>query len=506
MPQVTILRGGQKTQIEVPAGQTLLAAIQAAGVQISMPCGGAGRCGKCVVQAEGALSAANANEAVFLEGQPTGTRLACYAKVEGDCSAILPEAAKAVVETAYTAWGGTLAPLYASGYGVAFDIGTTTVAGQLFSPASKKPLTVLGEMNAQQPYGADVLTRITYCNDHGVSQLCESIRTQLAAMLRAMCQEAAVPVEELSYAVITGNTVMMYILCGIEPRPLAMVPFTMEYSFGGEAAFRLEGFADMPLYIPKTASAYIGADITCSVLASGMMHEAGNILLIDAGTNGEMALRTKGRLTCCSTAAGPTFEGAGIACGGNAAVGSIDTVEYVGGQFRLSTIGGLPPVKICGSGLIDAAAGLLEAGVVDAKGRMDKQYGGAFTFPGTPVYISQKDIRQLQLAKAAIRAGLDTLLHECKLSYDDLDEIILCGGFGSYLRPESAARIGLLPKDAAGKTRAIGNAAGNGAAQILQSRPQQQEALHICEQMETIELSTNRYFLDRFIQTMNFDE
>ncbi len=505
MPQVTIRRGEKTVQVQQPVGSTLLDAIQAAGVQISMPCGGGGRCGKCLVHAAGQLGAPTVNEHKLLDGQPENMRLACCATVEGDCEATLPEAAEAVVETAYNAWSGAVDPLYAEGYGAAFDIGTTTVAAQLFSRDEKRPLAVLGEMNAQQPYGADVLTRVVYCNEHGIAPLQNLIHTQLSSMLKKLCADTGVSPGEVHSVVVTGNTIMMYIFAGVDPRPLSLAPFTMDEHFGAQQSFTLEGFSHAPVYVPETSSAYIGADITCSILASGIIHAPGNILLIDAGTNGEMALKTDERIVCCSTAAGPTFEGAGIACGGNASVGAIDTVRLVNGQITHTTIGGAPAAKICGSGLIDAVAAMLDAGVLNDSGVMDRQYNKQFTLPGTPVYISQMDVRQTQLAKSAIRAGIDTLLHECGVTYDDLSAIVLCGGFGSYLRPESAERIGLLPPGAAAKTRAIGNAAGNGAGQILQSREKQREATGICARMENVELGTNKFFLDRFMKVMNFD-
>jgi len=504
LPLAGICHGEKQVQVEMAFGDTLLKAIQKSGLQIPFPCGGYGYCGKCIVLASGLLDEPSPRELMFLDGCPKGSRLACFAAILGDCEVILSEKTKAVVETAYSAWDGSLDPIYSSGYGAAFDIGTTTVAGQLFHHCSKEPLTALGEMNAQQPYGADVISRLVYCNEHSVSSLQDIIRNQLVSMLGQMCKTVGVEHSDINYLVVAGNSIMQCIFCGIEPGPLGAAPFTMPTHFDFEADFTLEGFPNAFIYIPPASSAYIGGDITCSALASNMCHMPGNILLIDAGTNGEIVLSSEGRLSCCSTAAGPAFEGANIECGSNASIGAVDSVQLVGGILRHTTVGNAPAAKICGSGLIDAVAAMLDIGALDVKGKILKEYEGVFTIPDTQVYITQKDIRQVQLAKSAIRAGIDTLLHECGISCDELDAIILCGGFGSYLRPESAERIGLLPESAALKTRAIGNAASNGAGQILQSNARGQEAKNICRLMENIDLASNPFFIDRFIKASFF--
>lgn len=505
MASVQVTKGQQRAAVEAPEGQTLLQAIQSAGISTSFPCGGNGRCGKCKVYAQGALSPVEEQERTRLSAEEleSGVRLACYARVQGDCAVQLIErAADAVIENAYFGWEGALEPTYEEGYGAAVDIGTTTVAAQLFRSAEKRPVAVLGELNRQQTYGGDVISRIVYCNEQTVRPLSGLIRTQLGDMLLDLCRQAAVAPRDVRRIVVTGNTTMLYILCGIEPAPLAVAPFTMEHGFGGVFDLGLPGFSGVPCYLPGCASAYIGADITCSVLASGMAGQSGNILLVDAGTNGEMVLSSGGVLRCCSTAAGPAFEGAGISCGGNASLGAVDSVRYRDGAFTYTTIGGAPANKLCGSGLIDAVAAMLEAGLINRKGKL--KTAGDFFLGESEVFVSQKDIRQLQLAKAAIRAGMDTLIHESSLGYDDMDQIILCGGFGSYLRPVSAERIGLIPPGFAGKASAIGNAAGNGAGQILQSEQKLASAAAIVQRMETIELATNPYFHDRYIEAMLF--
>lgn len=507
MPTVTVRKGSLCRVITVEIGTTLLSVIRKAGISVSFPCNGKGSCGKCKVKAIGDLSEFLEKESKWISPseKEAGVRMACYTTVAGDCEIeVIERSTNAVVENAYTAWEGKLDPLYPDGYGVAFDIGTTTVAAQLFSPAEKRPLSAKGELNRQQTYGADVISRIVSCNTDTVEPQSLLIRRQLSEMIKDLCNGAGISFDEVRYLVVCGNTTMMYILCGIEPAPLSVAPFTMAQPFGGLFDIDLPDFEHLPCWIPECASAYVGADITCSVLASGMAHMSGNILLVDAGTNGEMVLASGGGLLCCSTAAGPAFEGAGISCGGNASSGAINSVEYRDGSFSYTTIGEQPADKLCGSGLIDAVAALLNAGYITAKGKLKLPDGGDFFFGDSSVYLSQKDIRQIQLAKAAIRAGMDTLIHAAGLTYEEIETIILCGGFGSYLRPASAEAIGLIPAGFSQKAIAIGNAAGNGAAQILQSSARQQEAIQLVRSMSTVELASSPYFHDQYIAQMMF--
>lgn len=499
MPAITIETDSKTILAHAEEGDTLLSVIRAAGVYLPIPCGGNHQCGKCLVEVRGAVSAPTKDELALLSDK--GKRLACYAKVEGPCTLILPKENAMAIEMAYTTWQGSLDPLYHSGYGAVFDIGTTTVVGQLFRHTDKKPVANIGEINAQLPYGADVITRIMHCNEHTVAPLQKKIKAQVSSILKRLCGQAGIAPKEIRHIVVTGNTVMMYILFGHEPRALALAPFIMDTPFGGIFDLELESFEAVPVTVPRCISAYVGADITCSVLASNIVHSSKNILLVDAGTNGEMVLRTDAGLVCCSTAAGPAFEGAGIACGGNAEDGAIDSVQYENERLTCTTIGGVRAKSICGSGLINAAAAFLLSGQMNARGRMVQP---KIHLCDTDVYIDQRDIRQLQLAKGAIRAGMDTLLQECHLDYQDIDEIVLCGGFGSYLRPASAEVIGLIPPGCASRSRAIGNAACNGAGQILQSREKWEESLRIAEQMHTIELSFSKAFAQNFETAMNF--
>jgi len=492
--------GGQSGECPAEAGATLMDALRAARAPLDFPCGGKGRCGKCRVAASGALSVPEEEERRLLEGAPEGTRLACLARVLGDCRAELPGAERMRIAENFTAGNEPLRPLYAGAYGAAFDIGTTTVVGYLFARERREPLAVLGETNRQGRCGADVLSRIEYAASHSPDTLRELICGQLADMLRALCARASVAPEAVGGLCVTGNTTMLHLAAGLDPYPLSQAPFRPASLFGGTERLRLPGFEGLEAYLPRCISAYVGADITCSILASGIMRDRGNLLLVDAGTNGEMALRTDGRLLCCATAAGPAFEGAGISCGSGAVDGAVSAVRLRGGAYECGVIGGGPARTICGSGLIDAMACALRAGASDWRGRVRR---GVIPIDG-PVSLTQRDVRELQLAKGAVRAGMDTLVEAAGLTYGEIDRLVFCGGFGSFLHPDTAAEIGLIPAELCGRTVALGNAAGTGAGRILQSRSLIAEADGIAGTARVVELSTSKSFQTRYIRSMNF--
>lgn len=495
---------GTTGELAVNPGISLMEALHRLDAPVSFPCGGGHACGKCRVLAEGALSAMTNAERDLLAGAPEGTRLACFAQVDGDCSVTVRTERDDRIATDFSG-GGTLEPIYDGALGAAFDIGTTTVVGYLFSRSSWRPLATVGQMNRQGRFGADVLSRIDYAHSHSVEPLRQLICTQLDEMLRELCAQAAVPTEQVSGLCVTGNTTMLHLAAGIDPYPLSQAPFTPETLFGGWYDLKLPSFPGVQAYLPRCISAYVGADITCSTLAANLPARPGTVLLVDVGTNGEMVLKTKdGDLYCCATAAGPAFEGAGISHGSSACSGAVSAVTVENGELHVTVIGGGEARSLCGSGLIDAAAALLETGAMDYRGRLRpelRQEGAPIA--GT-VCLTQADVRQLQLAKGAIRGGMDALLEDAGVSYDVLDEIVFCGGFGSYLNPVSAGAIGLIPPELASRTVAIGNGAGTGAGRILQDRTRLTAAANIVARARVVELSGSKSFQKRYIEAMNF--
>lgn len=503
MPTVSIDHNGRREQVRVPEGATLMDALRAARVDAAFPCGGNHTCGKCRVWAEGGLSSMEDRERALL-GEAPGQRLACFAKAVGDCAVRTAPPGRDKIADDYRADPAPLDPIYPGGWGAAVDIGTTTVVGYLFSRTEPVPLAVRGETNRQRAFGADVLSRIVYCNEHTAAPLRDLIREQLDGLLLGLVRGAGLAPSALSGLCVTGNTTMLHLLAGLEPRSLALAPFTPQSLFGNTVNLELPHFPGLTAWLPRCISSYVGADITCSILSSGIAESRETTLLVDIGTNGEMALRTPDGLICTSTAAGPAFEGAGISAGMNAGSGAISSVRVEDGALRYETVDGAPPLGLCGSGLIDAVAALVELGSVSPSGRMDPGLHGSAPLGDSGISITQGDVRQLQLAKGAIRGGMDTLLERCGIPYSSLDRILLCGGFGSYMDVRSAEAIGLIPSGMAERTAALGNAAGAGAGYILQSARRRAEADRIAAEAVAVDLSTDEYFKRRYIEVMGF--
>lgn len=469
----------------------------------AFPCAGNHTCGKCRVKASGAVSELSPRERALLGDAEQGERLACFLTVLGDCEVRVGSQKSAQIVTDAAAVSLPFDPGY-EGFGAAFDIGTTTVAAYLFSSQQERALASLAEQNRQRSFGADVISRIEACKAGALFRQRDIIRAQLAEMLETLCKRERVATTGIRSIVATGNTVMLHLLAGLDPSGLAAAPFTPGSLFGGWQGWALDRFTEAQIYLPDCISAFVGADITCSILASGMLDSGGVSLLLDIGTNGEMALFDGTCLTVCSVAAGPAFEGAGISCGSGAADGAISAVRIGQNGLRYEVIGGGDARSICGSGLIDAAAAFLSSGALDETGLIAD--GETLPIGNSGLSLTQQDIRQLQLAKAAVSAGIETLLHEQGIHLREVGQVFLCGGFGNYLNPRSAARIGLLPEELVSRTKAIGNAAGAGAGNILQSSTALQCSRQIAQKAKTIDLSANAYFIERYVENMLFQQ
>ena len=383
-------------------------------------------------------------------------------------------------------------------FGMAVDVGTTTIAGYLYKLPECELVDTICIPNSQARFGADVISRIEYANNGGLLELQTVVQTQIDRIATAFGQ----PIEAL---VITGNTAMLHMLVGLDPRTLAVAPFT-PLSLFGEWSDKLQtpALQGAKAYLPHCISSYVGADITTGILASGMMLDKRSFL-VDIGTNGEMALWNSERLATCSTAAGPAFEGAGIAAGCPAISGAINRVyieKSENGESRImyTTINDSAPIGICGTGIIDAIACMVELGIIDETGYMEEN----LQIGDSGVAITPDDIRQVQLAKSAIAAGIDTLLHECDLTAADVEKFYIAGGFGNYIDRESCAKIGLIPREVLDKVVILGNAAGIGAGMILQNSECLAESERIGEIAETIDLATNSHFMMKYVDCMMF--
>jgi uncharacterized 2Fe-2S/4Fe-4S cluster protein (DUF4445 family) len=399
--------------------------------------------------------------------------------------------------------------------GLAVDIGTTTLAGDLLDLNTGGELAVASALNPQKAFGDDVISRSDYAGGGGLKTLQDAVVSEIGAMVRRLVGQAGADAGDIYHAVFAGNTVMMHLFAGVTPEHIALSPFIPAFT----------GALDMPaaelgLGLNPEASAtllpcvagYVGADIVAGMLAAGMREEAETTLLIDIGTNGEIALAASGRLFACSTAAGPAFEGAHITCGMGGVAGAINRAELDGG-LKFSTIGNAKAAGICGSGLIDLVAGLLDCGAIDETGRLDRDAApgwlqfdgdGVVLEPEAGIRLTGRDIREVQLAKGAIAAGVEVLANEAGIRLGDIRRVCLAGGFGSYMDKSSAGRIGLIPQELVERTSAIGNSSGAGAKAALLSREAMAEAERLAKAVRYVELSARKDFQELFMDKMMF--
>jgi uncharacterized 2Fe-2S/4Fe-4S cluster protein (DUF4445 family) len=468
-------------------GELLSDVLRRVGMILSMPCGGNGRCGKCCVMVDGEK------------------RLACRTYIKNDMTVVLPDENSAAIETDILRRG---VKARGSGIGVAADIGTTTLAVYAVDLQTEEIIAKQAELNDQRAYGADVISRVAYCmeNENGLSRLSDIIRKQLAQMARR-----AAGGRRIERMVIAGNTVMEHILLACDLSGFAAAPFTPVFLSGQNTEIDKIPVRTMPCISP-----YIGGDITAAIISCSMDKADEPCMLIDLGTNGEMVLKKNGVYYCCSVAAGPAFEGGHISCGTGSVEGAVRSVRLSGGLVYADTIGKSASVGICGSGLIEAAAELRREKIIDDTGRimsLPEQSGewrryiasDASAVTLTPsVRITQKDVRELQMAKAAVRAGIEMLLKKASLEYNDIKQVFLAGGMGTNL-PEKAARsIGMLPEQWTGIARAVGNAAGSGAVSGLMDSSFMELAEDIRKNSRIVELANESEFADLYIKHMNF--
>ena len=515
MFHLTISCGEQSTVLEFQEPVLLADALKQARTELPMPCAGRGTCGKCRVKAQGALSRPDERERRLLGGAlEQGERLACMARAIGDAEVTVPKA-----ETVVLSYGELpefqLKP-DSQGLGAAVDVGTTTVAAYLYDLSSGQLLGKDAFPNPQAAYGADVIARIQKTMEGQGAAIRQSLQEKLRESLFRLHREP----ERIGSLVITGNTAMLYLLLGEDPEPLSHAPFQIREFFGRQVeatALGIPELAKARLYVPPLVSGFVGGDLVSAVLSSGMTEQAEPAMLVDVGTNGEMALWDGNRLLCCSTAAGPAFEGAGITMGMPAAPGAVSQVRLDGNAMVCGVIGGGKALGVCGSGAIDGMAALLELGLIDEGGcinedsplaRLLTQWNGApaLCLGESGVLLTQRDIRELQLAKASICAGIKTLLHEAGMAPEDLSAFLLAGGFGSYIDCASAGRIGMIPAGLAKQGRPIGNAAGMGAVMELLHVPYRDRSREIAAGAVTLELSSSAYYMEQYVDAMGFPE
>jgi len=467
---------------------TLASLLQQYGIAAAHPCGGRGICCNCAVRAEGALSAPTAAE------EKAGARLSCQITLLGDAEVWLREDA-GVIETS----GSTPVPGTAmdGSFGAVVDIGTTTIALKLYDLKTGALLEQEGTMNPQRSIAADVMGRIGAAMEGSLSMLQDMVTEVIRSLLTKTCARSKITLEQVGSLVVTGNTTMLYLLTGRDPACLSCAPFQADCLFD-----RTDTLLGIPVYYPPCMNAFVGADITCAVLDSGMHLRQETALLCDIGTNGELALWKNGKLYVTSTAAGPAFEGAGISCGCGSIPGAIDRVWVEDGKICIHTIADQKPGGICGSGLVDAIAAFLETGDIDETGAVD-----ADALPLTEsMALLPADVRAVQLAKGAIAAGIRTLLDLAEVSEEEIQTFYIAGGFGNHLNAASAAAIGLIPNALEKKVLVLGNAALSGAARILLNRAETDRVAELTSRAIHVNLGGNSRFNQHFMEAMLFGD
>ena len=425
-------------------------------------------------------------------------------------------------------------------FGIAFDLGTTTVVATLLDLSTGAPAGVESTLNAQQPFGADVITRIsaTMMDPGNLDKLQNLARETLAELAQAVCAQGGVEPHEVYEVAVAGNATMTHLVLGIDPEPLGMAPFIMATRLYPEVLAADLGLAGIVhprarAVVFPAFGAYVGGDITAGLLASGMDRDARVRLFVDIGTNCEIVLGNRDWLLATAAPAGPAFEGAAIRCGMRAADGAIEVVTMTPDELTLKVIGDAEPQGLCGSGLVDAVTGLVKVGLLDSSGRFVPEERAAVIAPGLAgrlttigkervfvlhwrgpeesaaedsIYLSQRDVRELQFAKAAIATGWQILLEEAGLETADVKQVLLAGSFGSYLSPASAIRIGLVPKVPVMRVVSAGNVAGEGAKMALLSLRERAGGLALLEEVRYVELSDRADFNDRFVEQLPFPD
>ena len=483
MKKHTITFQPEGVSVAVDAGTPLLSAMIAAGLRPDAPCGGRGACGKCLVTLE------------------DGARvLACQTPANRDMAVRTARAAEANILT--TGLDVRTEPDGIDRCALAFDIGTTTVVAYLLDGASGETLAVASCLNPQGQYGADVISRIQRSMDGGGDALAACVRDALARLTREAADRAGVAVGDITRAAIVGNTAMHHLLLGIDPRPLVTPPYMPAVFEAMETDAAWLPIRGRVRILPNIAG-FVGGDTVGCMTAARFDRVEALTLMIDIGTNGEMVLGDRARRVACSTAAGPAFEGAKISCGMRGAPGAVDRVWIEDGRLRWHVIGGGRGVGLCGSGLLDLTACLLELGVIDESGRMAC---ANYPLAGTDVVLTQKDVREVQLAKAAIRAGIELLAQRLGTAVGDIRRVLLAGAFGNCLDPASACRIGMIPPALLDRIVSIGNAAGEGAKLCALSRKEFEYSQALARGTDFLELASLPQFQDCYVDALEFSE
>ena len=506
MSRVRITFRPKNLTASVPPGTTILEAARLAGADLAAPCDGHGTCGRC---------------RVLLPDR--GSVLACRTRVTEDTSVDIPPTARArgtvVHLDASAALDDTdrrpLDPLSGGDYGIAVDVGTSTVAAELVDLRCGGLLARAGTVNSQAAFGAEVTRRIEHVEDHGITELSRAVAEDIRRLIDAVCREANVRPAEIRAIVAAGNTTMIHLLFGFDPSPIRIAPHEPRVSSPepvDAATLGIEIGPGAKIYALPWIGGWVGGDIGSGILAAGMHHDERLTMLIDVGTNGEIALGARDWRLACAASAGPAFEGSGLRDGIAARRGAIARMEIdESGQIRVSTIDDVPAVGICGSGMISGIAALFRSGWIDRSGGIAPEriidLGGEpgilwvpaeKTAVGRPIGIVQRDIEAVVRAKAALFAGARSLAAMADVPFDGIERLVVCGGFGSALEPRDAITLGMIPDVDVTRIESLGNTALRGARSALLRRAAWEEAVGIARSTTYVELIDHPAYFEEF--------
>lgn len=514
--------------------QSILSLLQNNKIYIDAPCNGNGTCGKCKALITGQVSSVTPAEKKLLSEDELGKgiRLTCKTYPIGDCVVSIINNDNMGVKSSGTIEElFDLSPVHTdnvqnrdNAYGLAVDIGTTTVASYFYNLKTGEKMQTVSGLNEQRSFGADVISRINSCivDPNGLALLQKTIVDELNEFIGKFASEGH-DRKDIVDVTIAANTVMLHLFAGLSPNGIAVAPFTPTSLFGFNVKaidIGLDINEDAQIYLTDCISGYVGGDITAGMLSSSIYDNEKNVVYIDIGTNGEMAVGNKDGFVCCATAAGPAFEGAHIKHGVGGINGAISKVYIEDNDIKFETINNDKSIGICGSGLIDAISVMVKLGVIDETGRIDEDEikehlmyryfedeDGIESFYidiENKIAITQKDVREIQLAKSAIAAGIKTMLNAKKIGFDAIERLVLAGGFGSFINKQSACEIGLLPIELLERIEVVGNAAGMGAIVLLLSEKSRDTIKEIYNNSSYYELSGDPFFQDQYIEEMCF--
>ncbi len=532
---------GDESKVSAKPGDNVLELAQAIGVPIDAPCGGSGTCGKCRGRLISGIVEHTKSIKLEDEDYNDGWRLLCQSEVIGDAVFWIPASAASFQRGINTAdlsspakrkqYEETLGKIFGEGglalgrkgakYGIAIDIGTTTVAGALIEIETHKILSQASMGNGQIRYGADVINRIiSQGRENGIEKLQHAVREEtIIPIVEQICEQGEVALDAIDCVVIAGNTTMEHLFAGVDGASIRLEPFVPKFLELHDQTAGMLGLPfreDVPVILAPNVGSYVGGDITAGVLSSMLWNSEEMTLFLDLGTNGELVYGNSDYMLCCACSAGPAFEGGDISCGMRASKGAICscTIDPETYEPHYETIDDEKPVGICGSGIIDIVAELFTTGMVNGKGKFSvesdrviyDEFSARYVLAteeesgnGSEVSINETDLDNFIRAKGAIFSAIYTMLKSLDMPVEEVDRIIIAGGIGSGINIPNAIKIGMIPNIPVEKYDYIGNSSLSGACAMLVSEEAEQKVFAIGRNMTYLELSTQPGYMDEFV-------